>query len=314
MTVGLARFQRVTPRLVSVRHALSQPTQTSIASSFGKTSSIKGKRYSHRQNVFSSILIHPYWPLHSWFQGVHQRSSVHYLLPSLSRILIFASNRITPAWSSHSSIEWCNFGQWSSTVREGWPTSSVYGTGNSRWQLANSLVIVARLPGCPFFRKQALQQGAWSFSALHPFFNKRWSIYCCGRFPQRHHSWKQVSGFYKESDDLPRLDRTIRQKWLKFEVLIPPRIRHHLQSYLIVINTVHNDFRVPATSVWTFGQTGPHSLLWTARFLHVSTTTSHGVSIRTHVYCCPVRSSPWFFQTPHSCVWSILKWPTLHSP
>ncbi len=38
-------FQRLAPRLVAARHALAKPAMASTASSFGKTSSVKGKRY-----------------------------------------------------------------------------------------------------------------------------------------------------------------------------------------------------------------------------------------------------------------------------
>jgi hypothetical protein len=46
-------FQRLAPRLVVTRHALVEPAMTSTASSLGKTSSVKVKRYCRLQHVFN---------------------------------------------------------------------------------------------------------------------------------------------------------------------------------------------------------------------------------------------------------------------
>jgi hypothetical protein len=46
-------FQRFAPRLVEYRHALAEPVMTSTASSLGKTSNVKGKRYFRLQYVFN---------------------------------------------------------------------------------------------------------------------------------------------------------------------------------------------------------------------------------------------------------------------
>jgi hypothetical protein len=102
---------------------------------------------------------------------------------STCRLRIFASDRTTPASSNLSSTERCNCGQWSSTVREPWPSASLCAARLSRRQLAHSLVSLARMRARSLVRHQALQQEA-----------------------SRH----QASGCYKEDVDLLLLNRTTR--------------------------------------------------------------------------------------------------------
>jgi hypothetical protein len=82
--------------------------------------------------------------------------------PSTTHFLhrIFTSDHIILGRSNPSSIERCNCGQWSSTVPEGWPTSSVCVDTHSRWQFANSLVFISRMSARPLVRYHTLQQEA----------------------------------------------------------------------------------------------------------------------------------------------------------
>ncbi len=50
-------FQRLAPRLVEARHASGKPVMASTASSLGKTSSVKGKRYSHLHLLAASVMV-----------------------------------------------------------------------------------------------------------------------------------------------------------------------------------------------------------------------------------------------------------------
>jgi hypothetical protein len=87
-------FQRLAPRLVAARHALAKPAMASTASSFGKTSSVKGKRYP-----CLPLLACPFFSL-----GFKKCSGFQ---PSTSacRLLIFASDRIIQVWLNFSSID-----------------------------------------------------------------------------------------------------------------------------------------------------------------------------------------------------------------
>jgi hypothetical protein len=103
-------IQRLTPRLVAGVHGVDQPVFASLDSSFGKSSSVKRKRYSHQP---------PYWTLQPWFQGVQRLSTAHYILPPPPLCVRPHHPNTHRASSSLSSIERCNCRQWSSTVREG---------------------------------------------------------------------------------------------------------------------------------------------------------------------------------------------------
>ena len=141
-------IQRFAPGLVTVIHALTQPVLESLTSSFGKTSSVKGKRY-----VLSSTPTGPSSP------GFKECSS--FQLPTTScRHRICVSDRTIQASSSLSSIERCNCGQWSSTVCEGCSPSSLCASRDSRCPLANSLVFIPGMPAHHLFRYQTLQQEA----------------------------------------------------------------------------------------------------------------------------------------------------------
>jgi hypothetical protein len=50
-------LQRLAPRLVSTRHALAQPVMASTASSFGKASSVKNKRYPGLPLLTPSVMV-----------------------------------------------------------------------------------------------------------------------------------------------------------------------------------------------------------------------------------------------------------------
>jgi hypothetical protein len=50
-------FQRLAPRLVETHHALAEPAMASTASSLGKTSIVKGKRYSHLPLLAASAMV-----------------------------------------------------------------------------------------------------------------------------------------------------------------------------------------------------------------------------------------------------------------
>ncbi len=50
-------FQRLAPRLVVAHHALAEPAMASAASSLGKTSSVKVKRYSHLPLLSTSTMV-----------------------------------------------------------------------------------------------------------------------------------------------------------------------------------------------------------------------------------------------------------------
>ncbi len=50
-------IQGIPPRLVAVVHALTQPVMVPLSSSFGKTSSVKGKSYSQLPLLASSVLV-----------------------------------------------------------------------------------------------------------------------------------------------------------------------------------------------------------------------------------------------------------------
>ena len=79
---------------------------------------------------------------------------------SACRLLIFASDRTSQAWSNLSSIERCNCGKWSSTVRERWSSSNLCAADHPSRQLADSLVRVARMTACSLCRYQDLPQEA----------------------------------------------------------------------------------------------------------------------------------------------------------
>ena len=90
-------FERLAPRLVTALHGVAQPSLASLASSFGKSVSVKSKRYppTGRANL-----------------GLKECSSFPLLITSC-RHRIFGSGRTIRASSSLSSIERCNCGQWS---------------------------------------------------------------------------------------------------------------------------------------------------------------------------------------------------------
>ncbi len=89
-------LQRVPPRLVTNRYTVGKSAMASTAPSFGKTSSVKGKRYS-------------YLPAGPCSHGFKKCSGFQ---PSTfaCRLRIFASDRTIPVSSNLSSTERCNCG------------------------------------------------------------------------------------------------------------------------------------------------------------------------------------------------------------
>ena len=131
---------------------------------------------------------------------------------SACRLLIFASDRTSQAWSNLSSIERCNCGQWSSTVRERWPSSSLCAAGRPPKATTRAFA-GPRRKNDSRFSLQISGPTSRSFSAPHPHFSKRWPYrptLCCATCQHSYRASKQVCGCYKEVQDPLRLNRTTR--------------------------------------------------------------------------------------------------------
>ncbi len=185
------------------------------------------------------------------------------------------SDHTIQTWSNLSSIERCNCGQWSSTVRERWSSSRLCVADHPRRQLADSLVRVARMPVCSLCRYQALLQEAPRHLAhAAPRGGLTDQLYVAQRVNTR-------TGFRSRCVFATRSTvKSYDQKWLKLESFtvqvqddagaprmsaLPPSSQtvvaylgfllesdtisaKSLQTYLCAINAVHNDFEYPPLS------------------------------------------------------------------